>query len=513
VMNKKKELLEPLCDFWRVLTIDIEWVKISESREKIVYHNPDLKLGSIRKLTEDDLKSVFERWKDNFECDITFYAGTFTLRYDSYKDELSNLLETIQDEDSDVDCTLDFIINKERFLRDEYGEIPYAQILLYLFRDNILTLLRGNFEDIEEILFSDVNSRTVVMVLDTDIYASGDYIAFIGGRFTESQWGEILPEKSPNFELFEKLRKIREDETKWIRIDTNLTPLHFYIEHIKKGNIISELINTIFLDLIILYLANQAKFTDKGMIATFEGTGNVSIELSKYKSKKEPGNLRYLRNMFLWAYSDNASDKLSFIRNIISLSLGTDPSKNYGMLVEKAEHIYNAVKSNYRIYISKTIEKYFRIRKEAIDYVSSISQQFSTQISQMISSLINSMLAAVVAVVGAFLSYAISPQFSLVVFNYGLKAYAIYVLLFPCSYVMLHAFSEYRVLVCDFGERELQFSEFMEEGDMDKIIRSAISRRRKQFKIWFCLTLIVYVLVITGAWIFSNIDIIEWLGI
>ena len=506
---KRYALLNSVCNFCLALDIDVEKVKKSEGPGKVAYRDPNLESTSIKKLKQSHLGAIFKAWGDKFKCKIIFFAGTFIFEHDNYENEMKKLSDATKFLSPDDTVDLEFTINKEGFCKDAFGTIPNTHFQLYLFQYRVVRILGGTFKDIEKDFFKDHQLKTIVLILDTNVYISGHHLAFIGGKYIKSHWNNVLPESPPRLKRLQNIWNIRDEETRWIQISTNLTPLHFlFTERLGRSDSIGEKTDIVLTNLIMTYLADRTRCAD-GITVTFEGTDKTSIKLAEERID-DP---KHLIRLFLWSYGDKASDKLSIVRSIISLSLRQDPVRNYELLVQKAKHIYRVVRSNYKIYISRTIEKYFAARKEVSDYVSSLSQQLSRQVSEIISSLVTNMLAAIAAIVGAFLSYAISPEFSPLIFYYGLKAYAIYVLLFPCGYAMLHTYLEHGNMMHDFQYRKVLFSEFMSKDDIENTIGDTISKREKQFKMWFSLTTVIYLLVASCAWIVSSIDVTQWLNV
>jgi hypothetical protein len=513
MINKREDMLQSIYDFCDALKIDLGMVKDKEMPEKIHVRGYQLKRDSIERLTEAHLRSLFRAWGNNFECEISSYIRNFILRKDTYERELPVLLDQIAHLSVDDTVGLNLTIEKEKFLKENGIESPNAKILLYLFQDNVIRILEGEFETIEKTFFKDEKLKTVVLILDVNEYVSGHHLAFIGGKFIENHLDKTQLKKPPRMKQIEQIRETRANEISWRGINTELTPVHFlYREHLGESNRIRTSIDILLINFVILYLADRSEIFENHILATFIGTNEATIKIARKTLRIESLNLQYLIQLFRWAYSINCSDKLSVIRNMIPLDLEADPIRNCQLLIERAEHIYVAVRSNYRVYISRATEKYFKTRKEAIDYEATLSRKHSEQISEMTKSLVANMLATIAAVFGVFLAYAVSSKFKPIVFNYGLKMYAVYILSFPCAYAMSHAFLEYINMKSDFKNREKLFSDFMAKKEIEKIFGATIPKLEKQFIFWFLLTVGIYILIAALAWRISSMDITELLS-
>lgn len=508
----KEKLLSPLNNIFFALNINLDEIKKKESSDRVSCEVTFLP-KQINNLKLEHLNLIFQVWGKYISFRITCDEIPYNLESNSYEKIFEDLIDDIKKIDQKVICSLGITIDKKSYVRKKFSGNQNIRVILYLYEYGIINLLQSNFKTIEEALFQNRNVKSIIIILEKDICMSGDYIAFIGGNCIEKYYKKVLPNEPPDFNIINDIIKIREDTTKWIKIDTNLTPFHFFGEYFFEDSDLNKIIKNIFINFIILYLADKSKKTNKYITSTFIGTGQVNVETLKNILNIDDNTLKCFKDLFIWAYKENTLDKSLFIRNIISLNLSQENEKNYKILIEKIAHINNAILSNYKIYISNTIDKYFKIRKEAIDYSQSLSDHFNSQISEIINSVVKIMRDSVVAAVGTLLPYVIKPELSPFLFNVGLKVYALYVLLFPCIYTMSHNYLQFQSIIEDFEKRKIHFSEFMEEGNINDILISPIEKRKKQFKRWFFITLCLYILIVIFIFIISTIDLKRRIGV
>ena len=89
-------------------------------------------------------------------------------------------------------------------------------------------------------------------------------------------------------------------------------------------------------------------------------------------------NNNELYEIYRWIYTDgNATDKLNISRNILSLNLDQKHLK-------LDQNVFEAIKSNYRIYQKENVEKYLSVRKEISELLITLQGEINSIVSSFI---------------------------------------------------------------------------------------------------------------------------------
>jgi len=120
------------------------------------------------------------------------------------------------------------------------------------------------------------------------------------------------------------------------------------------------------------------------------------------------------------------------------------------------------------------------------------------------------MLAAIGAFLGSFIAALFGDKFNPTIFKLGIAVYAIYVLIFPLSYNMIHQWQYYQALINDFERRRRNFEGQLYPKKVHDIIGTQIEDSQKRFNDWFRWTIYAYLGVIIMAIIaFLLADVFE----
>ncbi|MGN0739565.1 MAG: hypothetical protein ACI4LX_05280 [Treponema sp.] len=105
-------------------------------------------------------------------------------------------------------------------------------------------------------------------------------------------------------------------------------------------------------------------------------------------------NNHELYEIYRWIYTDgNASDKLDISRNILSINLNQN-------LLKPEPNIFEAIKSNYRIFQKENAERYLSVRKE----ISELLITLQGEINSIVSNFIDDFKKNIVTVLSLFIS-------------------------------------------------------------------------------------------------------------
>ena len=105
-------------------------------------------------------------------------------------------------------------------------------------------------------------------------------------------------------------------------------------------------------------------------------------------------NNQELYQIYRWIYTDgNASDKLDISRNILSLNINQN-------LLKIEPNVFEAIKSNYRIYQKENAEQYLSVRKE----ISELLITLQGEINSIVNSFVDDFKKNIVTVLSLFIS-------------------------------------------------------------------------------------------------------------
>lgn len=138
-----------------------------------------------------------------------------------------------------------------------------------------------------------------------------------------------------------------------------LLPEDFYIpSHTAAPKEISELFRKVCTVYSICYIANSS-------LIDFSN-GNISFSISGYRTIEKTWNIHSehlnadnVYRIYQWVYSESKSaEKLGLVRNIVSLNSGACCDDLFD------DCSWNAIKSNYQIYLKDNIQQYLEIRSK-----------------------------------------------------------------------------------------------------------------------------------------------------
>jgi len=281
-----------------------------------------------------------------------------------------------------------------------------------------------------------------------------------------------------------------------------LTPLHFLGQWKEKGNGALETeLSRHFLNICILYTANRSTFDVNG--EPLESVYNSADRTATLSLKEKPSSgfsTTSLEDLAKWLYSGKGTDQRTVLQNIVARELDSDdPKASYTKFIAQSPHLLKDAIWQYQVFVDGKITKHFEELQKVIGYIADVNKKISEALDSVTKSLTDALLATVGVLVLTVLAALVKKDTSIAVFRISMQVYSGY-LLFYAAYRMGSIVHSYWLLNQEAGA---QLAEYQDALSVQRIaeLSSPLSRRRKQFQIWFWLTVVLYlVLAVSIYW-------------
>jgi hypothetical protein len=177
-----------------------------------------------------------------------------------------------------------------------------------------------------------------------------------------------------------------------------------------------------------------------------------------------------------------------------------EPELYFDALLNNSERFEKELRSRWKDFIAKKLDGYSEQERKLEEDVAKTTQAYDEQIGGMIKSLTDSGLAAAAAVIGSFLVAFYKQPFDPVIFSYGLRIYALYVLVFPLVIGLSHYWGRFNALNKEFEGRQERIKKWLDETRVKDILESSqLGNNRMRFRRWFGAAFIVYCVLVISA--------------
>ncbi|WP_214026352.1 hypothetical protein [Macellibacteroides fermentans] len=501
--------VDPLLALGEALGITPDVWEKREELERITYTDSNFSQERATKLTMDLVSPLREAYGNALTC--SFRLGdlpVLDVNLETNNKSLEELFETIKDSPTVI---FELTLNKTLLVENWLGEIPDCHIFLYLFPKALQNFLSSNLSRLENLLWcleSEAPHKVVLFVPNHEIWLSGPYFAVLGGEQIEHRL-EVI--SKPLQETDEQIRNMYKTcqknlywQVPWLK---HLTPLHLKIDgQIPCDDSIAKALLIHQVNLIILYTADRTVGDiNKPSLSTYAGT-NQSVELTLMNpadpiEENALVGVNYLMQMLEWVYDPKwADDRLRLAQIVVSQSLhAAGPLDRYQLFLHNAPNIFDGLKWHWKAFIECKVDSYVSQIQALEDYVADTVQEFANQVTSMVKSLSDTMLAAVGVLIGSFIAALFEDEFDPRIFAIGMGVYALYVLVFPLIYNMIHQWQQYKVVCGNFEERKTRFEERLYFQKVNEIVGKKITDSKNRFKLWFYVTITTYIIVIVLA--------------
>jgi len=356
----------------------------------------------IRHLIDRSLLSLIKEFHGILYARISGVIDrTIDINWDQemYKD----LLEDIKDESI---IFLAITLNKKKLINDILSidlETKF-NIIFFVFGNKFIEwLINTNFNDIEAILSPSIHN--VILLSDMDVNIKNEYISIMGANYLSGikYWFQNQQEadKRNKYEI-----EMRNMHCNWVNGTKYLTPAFFYFPSNKDSMDIVALkssVDFLFVKLLVPFLANNTSEQEGVIKSVLCGYKQITISIDKFY---QPSNIDCFWDLYNWIYESHTADKMGLLHNICSLYL---PKDAWPSSVEELDNnileIFNAVKSNYNIYLKQNVQLYFEERKKVEDFIFKKLSDISQDISSVLGLIIKNILTTIAVLFGALISY------------------------------------------------------------------------------------------------------------
>ena len=256
-------------------------------------------------------------------------------------------------------------------------------------------------------------------------------------------------------------------------------------------------------DFITYKLNGYRTFNERINVSSFN---QIDISHSSYKLMYE---------IYQWSYKGgNTSDKVSIARNIISLNF--NPKS-----LELIETVFNAIRSNYKIYERQNVQQYIEVRNKLSEIlvdlqgkidkiVSDFVNDYKKNILTLISFFISIIVIKVVSkgdFIGGFTNEILILSYSFLIISVGLLLYSRWefdkrVAMFNKHYNQLR--NRYKDLLT---EKEL--SDIFNDCNPSEVnSKSFVEQQKRNYTILWIFSILILGIALTIIWAINNINII-----
>ena len=489
------------------LGLPLERVWQSETAELLNIETSDVVAGAVSGLSCDLLMPVISDWGHDFELQISSNYGIRPYGVSSSTpcnpSELAAFLGDIKAAPT-AKLELRLRIDKQHFV-DTRLSTPWNH-RLYLFTRNLKRALQGKMTELQDIFFPLDSFQCHCVLMEQSVALTGRHLFIHHDMTAVPPFAATRALHLQHYvQRIKDVQRLRVDNTRWIDLDTYLTPMHFKVEQdADDSSAIGALISHLQYALIIFYLAETTRSVPEGYLAIVPGPTRTEILIPGQHPVTWLDN-SLLYRMFRWCYSERTTDKLDIARSTISSVLGDNKSENYDLLSARVERIWNAARSTYLILVRGMVKENFDQVKQVQDYVTTISTDMGAKVSNIVSNLTTNALAAIGVVLGAFVAYAFdsSNKIRPDVFKVGLFVYGAYIIVFPLGYsLLLNNLTDYIILKQEFDRRLATFRDIVRVPALFAKANLVVASRSRHFWAVFILSVVVYIALAATCFLF-----------
>lgn len=362
--------------------------------------------------------------------------------------------------------------------------------LLFVESDKFLQLLRDmEIPAIGELLTPASEHAIILLLGDAAGIAEGPNIRLLG----RDQWilsgnldfkvKEIDSERIHDSILFQN------EESNWEIVMPGLTPYHLFAEGAGFNN--SDILETIAQlreRLCIAYLADRLGLKDGTLTCEFKGQKKTQVRIPPLGVGSSDNSVFKL---FAWAFENSSSDKLGIVRQIISIQLGDNAERNYSVLCSRAGEILGIAKSNFQLFLRRSVELYFDKRLKVSEFLQKFSEEVGTRVSDLTSELVGNLYKTIGVILGVVIAALVDPKQTPVVAYYTSLLYLVYVT-FILVYLLPSAYWRFRNKVQEYQYNVSELRDVLSEEEISRLQGTSYQRARRMFLVLFAVTNILY---------------------
>lgn len=397
-----------------------------------------------------------------------------------------------------VEVSLHIFLNKAALMQN-LGWPQGVKGILYIVTDKFLQAMRNpDFAALGNLLVPGSEHTLILMLGDASGLAKGPNIRVCGG----DHW--TLPEDL-DFQASEadgkKVRdaiSFRSEEGQWEMPAPGLTPHHLYIDEasLNRADIL-EVISRLRDRLSIAYLADRVQTNGRDLVCEFRGYKRVQITIPPLDN--HTASLPLFK-LFAWAYENSSSDKLGIVRQIISLQLGDIAVNNFSVLSERAGDILGTAKSNFQLFLRRSVELYFDKRLKVSEFLQKFTEEVGDSVSKLTSELASNLYKTVGVILGVVIAALVDPKQTAFIAYLTSFLYLIYIG-FIVVYMLPSAYLRFRGEVQDYEHSVSGLRDILSSDEILRLQGTSFRRERWTFLFFFGLTNVLYAWLGTVAYL------------
>ncbi len=369
--------------------------------------------------------------------------------------------------------------------------------LIYISADNFLQqLTNSDFWKLGDLLITG-DEDTLIVLLGTALgFATGPNIRIYGLDHWDLSDELSFRTDNADRQKIPAALNFRKEESNWEIETSDLTPYHLYIERQELDQ--PEILETIAKlrdRLAVAYLADHVKFSNGKLECQFRGYKRVWITFPPLTDDEAADDVAdSIFKLFSWGYENSSSDKLGIVKQIISLQLNHDTGDNYAILRERAADILGAAKSNFRIFLQRSVELYFDKRLKVSEFIQKFSTEMGTSVSELTSELISNLYKTVGIILGVVLAALVKPNQTPLVIYLTSLLYLFYIG-FILFYLLIATYLRFNNKVQEYRHSITELHDVLSNEEISRLQGNSFSRARWLFLIYFTVTNLLYALL------------------
>jgi len=412
---------------------------------------------------------------------------------------LSKDLVRLEKSGASLTLVLRVSIGKDKLI-DLFQLPKNVRLIFYVETNKFLDSFHfGNIVNLSRTLVPNNEDTLVFLLGDAHGMASGPNIRVLG----RDNWvGNKIGFTATDIDRNKILATIdfSSSESNWENFSAKITPYHFFIQDGKEiAPQLSYAFENIRNNLAIAYLANRVQTSDDKVICEFKGYKRVQVVCPTPTTGKTTLGIFKL---FAWVFDNPSSDKLGIVQQLITLQLGDDSIINSTFLIEKAGDILETAKSNFQVFLNRSVELYFDKRLKVSEFLQGFSEEIGINVSTLSSELLDNLYKTIGVVIGDAIAIIINPQYTKQVIFYTACLYFLYIVL--TIVIKGGTYWRFANQTIDYRNNINHLSDVLTAGEIKRLEGTSFSRSRFMFLITYSFTILVYAFLgLCSYWIIS----------
>jgi hypothetical protein len=420
-----------------------------------------------------------------------------------WKSDLEKYIHEAQPFEEDWKATVSLTLSKPKIV--EKSGLPADRFLVkpFFHTSSLLGKAHSPLKDQLRTLFPDQNKKSVLILLDNELFYDGPFLCITDWRHLERV--TYSPDRlKTETDVMETLR----EECTWRGLDSIYLPEFLEVTQIEGSDPellhwLSSLKGTLGL----FALANVVEVEDKRTQLTFWGLNKRQVVLNGTGHLEGPTSLQ-ARAFYSWVYREipHRVSGLRISRNLLAQSLGQEAGENLELLATRLTDLLASARANYAVFLEEKLKDFFELQKEIASYVSTDAEYVYKKLRELNDSLSRSVVTTLGFVGGALLSTA-AVQINPLSYAAILVCYASFLIFFHVWYVPREAGNEFSEHLRRFRSRLQPYKEYLDASQTEELFSKLPNTNEERFEITRRLVRVINSLTAIGVLLLSGYDI------